>query len=106
MPCQNGATCINLQDRYVCLCNSGFNGVNCQQVLNPCGNTSCLNGATCNQIAGMFDFNCTCAPGFTGKYCEQLEDYCATRPCKNGAVCIKAMGSYVCNCLAGFTGFE
>ena len=29
-PCQNGATCENLQGSYRCDCKSGYNGNNCQ----------------------------------------------------------------------------
>ena len=29
-PCQNGATCVNLQGSYRCDCKSGYSGSNCE----------------------------------------------------------------------------
>ena len=30
-PCQNGATCVNKNDGYTCLCKTGYQGKNCEQ---------------------------------------------------------------------------
>lgn len=95
---------MSLQDRYVCSCATGFSGVNCDQTLNPCTSTSCMNGGTCTKIPDRFAFTCTCAQGFTGRFCQQIVDLCAANPCKNGAVCINGLTTYTCNCLAGYTG--
>ena len=30
-PCQNGATCIDGDDMYTCVCTTGFVGTNCEE---------------------------------------------------------------------------
>lgn len=30
-PCQNGATCVNNNGGYTCLCKPGYQGINCEQ---------------------------------------------------------------------------
>lgn len=30
-PCQNGATCTDAEDRYICSCDRGFEGLNCER---------------------------------------------------------------------------
>ncbi|XP_061172865.1 CUB and sushi domain-containing protein 3-like [Saccostrea echinata] len=34
-PCLNGGTCVNGLDRYDCLCTSSYNGVNCENDIQP-----------------------------------------------------------------------
>ena len=29
-PCQNGGTCTNLENTYMCECDDGYNGINCE----------------------------------------------------------------------------
>ncbi|XP_056020424.1 sushi, von Willebrand factor type A, EGF and pentraxin domain-containing protein 1-like isoform X2 [Ostrea edulis] len=40
-PCLNGGTCVNGLDRYDCLCTSSFNGVNCENDIQPPVMTNC-----------------------------------------------------------------
>ena len=45
-PCQNLGTCINnitIPQGYICACQSGFNGINCQFDIRPCKLTTCWN---------------------------------------------------------------
>jgi hypothetical protein len=35
---------------------------------NPCANSPCLNGATC-QVSGS-SYTCQCAPGYSGSNCQ------------------------------------
>ena len=44
-PCLNNGVCeISAANSYTCTCSSGFNGVNCQNVLCT---LNCINGGTC-----------------------------------------------------------
>ena len=36
-PCQNGATCVDLVNKYRCTCLRGFTGVNCETGENKIG---------------------------------------------------------------------
>ncbi|XP_078697736.1 basement membrane-specific heparan sulfate proteoglycan core protein-like isoform X9 [Branchiostoma floridae x Branchiostoma belcheri] len=78
-PCQNGATCIQMGDNYVCRCSPQFEGRHCETALNPCQVlTPCLNGGKCEQQGS--DYRCMCPLGFKGKDCEEkveLADYTA-----------------------------
>jgi hypothetical protein len=45
-PCQNMGTCINnitISRGYVCACQLGFNGTNCELDIRPCISTTCWN---------------------------------------------------------------
>ncbi|CAF4301559.1 unnamed protein product, partial [Rotaria magnacalcarata] len=42
-PCLNNGTCITLTTRYQCQCPSGFQGINCEQIITqPCSSSPCL----------------------------------------------------------------
>ena len=48
-PCQNNATCYPVEgstDSYVCVCLSGYEGVNCSIETNECDSNPCLNEGT------------------------------------------------------------
>ncbi|CAH1240507.1 HSPG2 [Branchiostoma lanceolatum] len=78
-PCQNGATCIQMGDNYVCRCSPQFEGRHCETALNPCQVlTPCLNGGKCEQQGS--DYRCMCPLGYKGKDCEEkveLADFTA-----------------------------
>ena len=57
--CQNGGTC----DKGLCICPSGYTGVNCE-IVDKCWNIVCANGGTC------VDGKCNCPLGYEGVQCE------------------------------------
>lgn len=53
---------------YICNCNSGWEGVNCDQNINECSSNPCQNGGTCTD--GINGFTCTCTTQWTGEFCQ------------------------------------
>lgn len=53
---------------YICICNSGWQGVNCDQNINECTSNPCLNGGTCTD--GVNGFTCSCTAQWTGALCQ------------------------------------
>ena len=101
-PAQNNATCLNEINRYECVCEPGFTGVNCEIEINECEVMPCLNGATCIDLIAAF--SCACVPGFTDSVCSTNIDECEPVPCLNGGQCRDGINSYTCNC--SDTGFK
>ncbi|KAJ8044056.1 Fibropellin-1 [Holothuria leucospilota] len=105
-PCQNGASCSNLQGgQYFCNCLPQYTGTNCETEVNPCASDPCQSGSTCQKTA--FGYQCQCQPGYGGINCENVVDPCLAipSPCQNGASCSNLQGGqYFCNCLPQYTG--
>ncbi|XP_072367573.1 protein crumbs homolog 1 isoform X1 [Scyliorhinus torazame] len=77
-PCQNGGTCQNTMESYICHCPARneqeifYGGKNCTDILTGCENHECQNGATC--IPYLKDAQhrhyCLCANGYTKLNCQ------------------------------------
>ncbi|XP_072385212.1 uncharacterized protein uif isoform X2 [Diabrotica undecimpunctata] len=101
-PCNNGASCIALQQgRFMCECLPGWEGQLCETNIDDCAEKPCLLGSNCTDLVN--DFSCTCPAGFTGKRCQEKINMCSSNPCKNG-VCIDKLFDYECICDPGWTG--
>ena len=93
-------------DLYVCKCDPGYTGVNCQINIDDCTNNGispCVSGVCQDLVNG---FHCACAKGFTGLNCDIEISECDSNPCyENGGICEeKANGVYFCKCNDGFSG--
>ncbi|GLD53473.1 protocadherin Fat 4-like isoform X1, partial [Lates japonicus] len=66
--CQNGGTCIPTQDGYYCHCVPGFEGEKCEQFIDHCRSTPCVQGSCINSQTG---FSCHCPFGVSGVHCEE-----------------------------------
>ena len=101
-PCFNGGTCENTTDSYLCLCQSGFTGNNCETNIHACHGEICKNNGTFEN--GVNSFHCICAEGFTGQRCEMPFHDCN---CQNSGSCQNdGANNYTCSCLDGFTGAQ
>ncbi|XP_048458200.1 protein crumbs homolog 1 [Rhincodon typus] len=77
-PCQNGGTCQNTMESYICHCPARneqelfYGGKNCTDILTGCENHECLNGATCIPYLkdAQHRHNCLCPNGYTGLNCH------------------------------------
>lgn len=51
--------------RYLCACERGWEGKNCEREKNECQSNPCQNGGTCNDH--LNGYTCLCSRGFAGK---------------------------------------
>ncbi|XP_060606389.1 fibropellin-1-like isoform X5 [Ruditapes philippinarum] len=72
MPCLNGGTCNDGVNSYVCACQPGFTGQNCE-IIDDCVSMPCANNGSC--IDGVDEVTCICTGQFTGQYCETCVPY-------------------------------
>ena len=66
--------------------NPGFTGMNCEQDVDDCASSPCLNGARCEDQ--LNNYTCHCLPGYTGLLCEVDVDDCESNLCQNNATCL------------------
>ncbi|OQV23749.1 hypothetical protein BV898_02483 [Hypsibius exemplaris] len=71
--CRNNALCYNvdgLHQNYICQCDLGFKGIDCELEVRECSNplNICGNDGVC--VATTQGFRCDCLPGFSGKFCQ------------------------------------
>ncbi|XP_048589921.1 fibropellin-1 isoform X4 [Nematostella vectensis] len=109
-PCLNGGSCQELPNGYVCLCEPGFNGRNCEKDLaaptkppSPCLSNPCRHGGTCMDEGGKF--RCVCADGYKGELCEKkAQHFCHPNPCLHGGTCDEKEDGYTCRCIGAYRG--
>ncbi|KAM9744685.1 protein crumbs homolog 2b isoform 2-T2 [Menidia menidia] len=104
-PCSNGATCLDHQHDYVCLCPKEpvrYTGKHCDDLFDPCSRESCSN---CTGTLGTTNFTCQCPDGFTGLRCDEDVDECLSNPCEGvKSQCVNRVNGYSCHCPIGLGG--
>lgn len=66
-PCQNGATCVDEIDGFVCKCRPGFVGLQCEAEIDECLSDPCNPVGTERCVDLDNKFSCECREGFTGE---------------------------------------
>ncbi|KAK3102280.1 hypothetical protein FSP39_010178 [Pinctada imbricata] len=80
-------------------------GETCNQAIERCRPSPCLNGGTCINMEGTF--RCNCPSGFIGSTCSERTEKCNFHgevSCQNNGTCFKKNGVPVCACTSGWTG--
>lgn len=57
--------------QFLCECQQGYEGEQCDRLIDLCKNIVCQNGGICFQR--LFKSSCQCLPGFQGQACEISE---------------------------------
>lgn len=116
------------------MCRSGFEGLYCESLRNPCSDHYCLNGGSCvvgheshnksrknylynptnliskhknnrNRAEGVSTYaKCVCESGYEGGRCERVVDWCGRGLCAQGATCVNLANQFKCLCPQAFTG--
>ena len=90
-PCVNGACTQGTSNIYTCVCNPGWQGVNCSQDVNECLTTPCGVGSCVNTPGS---YQCTCPTGYSGTNCQLKDNTCSSFPCLNGGLCVQLSVGY------------
>ncbi|KAF2366724.1 EGF-like calcium-binding domain [Trinorchestia longiramus] len=112
--CQNNATCSDLYltfesqltqvpDNYSCSCLFGFEGHNCESIIDYCQGIDCHFG-TCSLTFIHPGWKCSCDGGYEGDYCDIDTDECASQPCLHEATCVDELNNFTCQCNVGWDG--
>ena len=68
-PCLNESTCMDGVNGYTCDCNTGFDGLRCENI-NDCDPDPCLNASTC--VDGVNGYTCDCQLDWRGVNCGTI----------------------------------
>jgi hypothetical protein len=101
---------LNRPSEYLCLCMSGYSGLNCTTRSHLCLNHYCSPRSLCQpDYSALIDGNtdkpyCICALNSIGRRCHVTPDACANHSCRNGGTCFQGLlaNRALCWCRSGF----
>ena len=82
-PCQNGGTCNDSANGYMCLCADGYTGNNCE------GKILLVPSSLIFIVQSTMHF------------LENIKE-CKSNPCQNNGTCVDGLNGYTCKCVDGF----
>ncbi|KAI9577187.1 hypothetical protein GQX74_015641 [Glossina fuscipes] len=104
-PCENGGSCFNIFDGFMCKCPKSFEGPTCNQDVNECAlyagtDLGCQNEAQCVNQFGSY--SCICRPGWYGIHCTQRKGDCMQSSnwelCGHG-ICVNSNDTFGYKCI-------
>uniref|UniRef100_A0A3Q4G460 Crumbs cell polarity complex component 2 n=1 Tax=Neolamprologus brichardi TaxID=32507 RepID=A0A3Q4G460_NEOBR len=100
-PCLNGGMCEDLFNKFGCICNSGWEGDQCEMDTDDCASQPCVHGSCKDYLAG---FQCHCHLGYAGTLCDEDIDECEHHNCEHGGTCQDGPNMYTCICPKEYRG--
>ncbi|CAG2195253.1 unnamed protein product [Mytilus edulis] len=95
-PCNNGGTCRNQFESFLCSCPAGYHGAVCEYT--PCTGQNCNYGSC---VVSGSSFYCSCWSGYNGNSCQYTP--CTGQNCNYGS-CVVSGSSFYCSCWSGYNG--
>uniref|UniRef100_A0A672IXN3 Neurogenic locus notch homolog protein 2-like n=1 Tax=Salarias fasciatus TaxID=181472 RepID=A0A672IXN3_SALFA len=112
-PCKNGGRCINSPGSYMCKCQPGYSGQNCQTDIDDCSLSECHFNTNFSNFSSIIN----------SLYCLNLDLVCGifsvimrqhlmcafflpflSSSCLNNGTCIDGINTFSCRCRPGFYG--
>merc|ERR1712048_1003418 len=76
-PCKNNGRCKtevkNGLPSYGCICGPDYQGINCETLIDKCGQIDCGEHGNCNIDNNHF-VSCVCTDGYFGEFCTKNEE--------------------------------
>ncbi|XP_070575166.1 protein crumbs-like [Ptychodera flava] len=94
--------CENLPGSFNCSCVPGYQGDDCQILIDNCASNPCQHAAPCRNRVNHYV--CECWPGYEGVHCENQTDFCKNSVCQNNATCETLLSGFQCLCQPGYQG--
>ncbi|XP_060559444.1 neurogenic locus Notch protein-like [Ruditapes philippinarum] len=98
-PCHHGQ-CYDVSNGFVCVCNHGYEGRQCDKLILPCASNPCMRGNCTNNNDR---YTCQCPQDYRGTKCEFKILPCELNPCMRGN-CTNENNGYTCQCPQYYTG--
>ncbi|XP_003369017.1 putative CUB domain protein [Trichinella spiralis] len=98
-PCGNNFICqVTGPNSRNCVCEPGYTGKECNEVIDICADVDCKNGGSC--YADKLNFTCVCRKGYRGKFCEIQSNPCIPNPCGHFGICKQVdIAKHTCSCI-------
>lgn len=100
LDCGHGRCVVDGVD-VACLCDVGYGGARCDELLDPCVEHACQNAGEC--VVQQGQPLCLCPTGFEGEACETQVGGCDPNPCLHGGTCSETAVGFECACPSGFS---
>ena len=102
-PCQNGGRCVADGESFMCHCEAGHFGRQCEDA-DPCWSSPCQRRGRCIPLDD--GYKCKCQPETMGANCENVRPTsCKKDYCKHGGMCqVLSDGAVSCSCVVGYFG--
>lgn len=101
--CNSPIKLLRFSPWYVCWCEAGWSGVNCEIDIDYCTPETCIHGGECIDDEATYYYCDYCDEGWSGTLCDYEIDDCDPNPCANGD-CTDVGNGFDCSCVDDYAG--